>query len=106
MEKRRKIKFKQNLNRLYFYKSKESFNTQENINNETSVVNTVEENKQFFTNRQIGRAYKARELDHILRTPSIYDFKTIISMDAIKSINVTLEDVNILEVIFGLDLEK
>jgi hypothetical protein len=67
-------------------------------------MNTVEENKHFFTNRQIARAYKARELHHALGTPSIHDFKATIILNAIKNNPVTLEDVKISEMIFGPDI--
>jgi hypothetical protein len=50
------------------------------------MMNKVEENKKLFTNRQIAREYKARELYHALGTPSVHDFKTIIIMNAAKTI--------------------
>jgi hypothetical protein len=70
------------------------------------MMNTVEENKQFFTNRQIVRAYKARELYHAPGTPSVHDFKTTINMSAIKNNHVTLEDVKISEMIFGSNIGR
>jgi hypothetical protein len=105
LEEGRKIKFRQAPNGLYYHKPKE-LNTQKNIENGTNMMNTVEENKRFFTNRQIARAYKARELYHALGTPSIHDFKATIIMNAIKNNPVTLEDVKISEMIFGPDIGR
>jgi predicted transcriptional regulator len=65
------------------------------------MMNTVEENKHFFTNRQIAAVYKARELYHALETTSVHDFKTIIIMNVIKNNPVSLEDLKISERIFG-----
>jgi hypothetical protein len=62
MEKGKKNEFKQARNGLYYYKPKESFNTQTANVKETNLMNMVEENKKFFTNRQISRAYKARDI--------------------------------------------
>jgi hypothetical protein len=90
---------------FYCHKPKYS-NTQKNIKNETNMMNTVEENKQFYTERQIARAYKARELYHTLGTPSVHDFKTIIIMNAIKNKPVTLKDMKISEMIFGSNVGR
>jgi hypothetical protein len=105
LEEGRKIRFRQAPNGLYNHKPKE-LNTQKNIEIGTNMMNTVEENKRFFTNRQIARAYKARELYHALGTPSIHDFKATIIMNAIKNNPVTLEDVKISERIFGPDIGR
>jgi hypothetical protein len=70
------------------------------------MMNKVEENKKFFTDRHIARAYKAREPNQTLGTPSVHDFKTIIIMNAIKNKPVTLKDVKISEMIFGSYVER
>jgi hypothetical protein len=56
MGKGKKIEFKQAPNGLYYCKPKESVNTQIDNAKETNLMNMVEENQKFFTNRQISRA--------------------------------------------------
>ena len=48
-----------------------------------NMVQTLDENKKFYTNRQIERAKVARELYQALGTPSVRDFKNIIRMNMI-----------------------
>jgi hypothetical protein len=67
-------------------------------------MDSVEENKKMFTDRQVERAKKARQLYHALGTPSTKDFKAIITMNAIKNLPVTIDDVNLAEKIFGPDI--
>ena len=71
---------------------------------ENHSIESVEENKKFFTDRQIERAKAARKLYHALGTPSLNDFKSIIKTNAIKNLPVTLDDINIAEKIFGTDI--
>jgi hypothetical protein len=51
-------------------------------------------------------ANKAREIYHTLGTPSIQDFKAIINMNVIRDNPVTIEDVNISEMILGSDIGR
>jgi hypothetical protein len=44
------------------------------------------------TQRQFEQAKRAQELYHIIGTPTIESFKTLIKMNAIKSCPVTTED--------------
>ena len=68
------------------------------------MVQTVEENKHFYTNRQVTRARIARKLYHNIGTPSINDFKAIIKMNAISNCPITIEDITIAEKIYGKDI--
>ena len=68
------------------------------------LLNTVEENKTFFTQRQFERAKRARDLYHALGTPSINDFKAILRMNSINNNPVTTDDIKIAEKIFGPDI--
>ena len=68
-----------------------------------SLVQTVEENKKFYTPRQFDRAKKARELLHALGSPTVADLKKAIKI-GIKNSPVTFEDVIIAEKIFGQDV--
>ena len=68
------------------------------------MLNTLEENKTFYTERQFQRAKRARDLFHALGTPSINDFKAIIRMNTINNNPVTTDDIKIAEKLFGPDI--
>jgi hypothetical protein len=100
------VKFCRSAGKLYYYKPNYNTGNSDAGNNKKlgpsnnakfTLVNTVEENKLAYTNRQFERAKKARELYHALGTPSISDFKAIIRMNAIKNNPITLEDIKIAE---------
>jgi hypothetical protein len=67
-------------------------------------LETVDENKKFYTKRQFQRAKRACKLLYSLGYPSINDMKAIIWKNAIKNNPVTTEDINIAEKIFGPDV--
>ena len=92
----KKIPFRKSAEGLYYYKP--------NITKKHSMVQTVEENKTFYSKRQVDRAKRARELLHALGCPSIADFKKAIKMNAIKDCPVTVEDIDIAESIYGPDV--
>ena len=92
------IKFTRTANGLYTYTPSESYFRQ------TTLVQTVQENQQFYTNRQIQRAQLARQLYHNIGTPSLRDFKAVIRMNAISNCPITLEDIKIAEQIYGKDI--
>jgi hypothetical protein len=69
-----------------------------------SFVNTLEENKSFYTNREIARAKAAREYFHAMGTPSIPDLLAMIRMNLVKDCPITTEDVRLAEKIFGPDV--
>ena len=51
------VEFKKSSNGLYFYQPKETFKTSKiDKNQELSMLNTISENKEFFTPQQISRA--------------------------------------------------
>jgi hypothetical protein len=77
------LKFECNPKGLYTYK----------VSNE-HLINTVKENRVGYTQRQFEQAKRARELYHIVGTPTIESFKALIKMNAIKNCPVTTEDVN------------
>jgi hypothetical protein len=74
------------------------------VDNKVQFLETVDENKKFYTKRQFKRAKRDRELLYSLGYPSINDMKAIIWMNAIKNNPVTTEDVDIAEKIFGPDV--
>eukprot|EP00957_Ditylum_brightwellii_P180599 13756554-Ditylum_brightwellii.AAC.1 len=66
------------------------------------MLNTVEENPQFFSPRQQNRAKQARKLLEALRSPSVPDLKAMICMNLIKDNQITTEDVNLAIKAYGL----
>jgi hypothetical protein len=94
-----KIKFTKTEQGLYAFKP-----MIKKRNNKVALVNTIEENKLFFTQRQYQRAKKARELYHTLGTLSIKDFKNIITMNAIADNPVNTKDIEFALQIFGEDI--
>jgi hypothetical protein len=93
--------FKNNARGLYYYQPKYD-TTKSSVNN--AFVESVEENSQFYTPRQVERAKLARQVYDTLGTPSVKDFKTIVNTNAIHNLPVTIEDINIAEKIFGPDI--
>jgi hypothetical protein len=66
----------------------------------------VDENKTFFTQQQIEKARRARELYHALGMPLPADFKAIIQMNLITNNPITQEDIAIAEQVFGTDISS
>jgi Reverse transcriptase (RNA-dependent DNA polymerase) len=92
------VRFKRNHNGLYYFKKGT------NVCATNAAIESIEENKLMFTNRQIQKAKVARQLYHSLGTPSVKDFKTIIITNSIKNLPVTLEDIKTAEAIYGPDI--
>lgn len=68
-------------------------------------VNTVKENKKFYTQHQFEWAKQARELFHSsLGAPSVRDFKAIITLNAIMNNPVTTTNIDVTKKIFGPDI--
>jgi hypothetical protein len=74
------------------------------FDSKVQFLETVDENKKFYTNRQFEQAKRACKLLYSLGYPSINEMKTIIQMNVIKNNPVTTEDVNIAKKIFGPDV--
>ena len=74
------------------------------INNQVSLVQTIEANKHGFSKRQILRAERALRLQETIMFPSIADYKNAIQMNAIKNCPVTIDDINILLKIYGTSI--
>ena len=84
---------------LYSYKP-----TMNTNHKKVTFVQSVADNEKHFTDRQIKRAKKARELLDVLGSPSVADLKAVIKMNAIKNNPVTLEDVDIATKVYGPDI--
>jgi hypothetical protein len=68
------------------------------------MLQTVEENQQMFTPRQIAQAKQARELYEMVGRPSYNDFIAIIKNNLLLNSKITPRDVLHAEAIFGKDL--
>ena len=95
----KQVKFTRTEHGLYVFKPKIQVKS-----HQVQLVQTLDENKAFYTNRQFLKAKKARELYHALGTPSIQDFKAMLRMNLIANNPVTVEDIEIAEQIFGTDI--
>ena len=107
------VKFERTPGNLYKYSPKYRTNTSTKDIRQTGVdephpdmqlLDTVQDNAQFYTPRQVCKAKKARTLLHALGCPSIKDLRAIITSNAIKNYDVTLDDINMAETIFGPDV--
>ena len=67
-------------------------------------VQSVEENKLFYTPREVNRAKRARELLIATGSPSTADLKVAIATNAIANNPVVTEDIALAENIFGKDV--
>jgi hypothetical protein len=74
------LKFTKGPENLYYYKPKNL----KNNNQQAVMVQTVEENEAFYTNKEIERAKKARMLLPFLGCPTIQDLKAILRMITIE----------------------
>jgi hypothetical protein len=95
------MKFKCNPKGLYTFEVSNKY-----LEKESHLIKTVKENRVGYTQRQFEQAKRARELYHIVGTPTIETFKTLIKMNAIRNCPVTTEDVNIAKKIFGADMSS
>jgi hypothetical protein len=95
----KQVRFTRLGNYLYVYKP-----PMKNNLIKAQLLNIVEENKNFYTQRQFDRAKQARDLYHALGTPSINDFKAMMRMNSITKNPITTEDIQIAEKIFGGDI--
>ena len=66
-----------------------------------SILSTVEENRNHYTQRQYEHAKIARELYHTVGCPSMKDYKNIIKINAINNFPATMEDIETCENILG-----
>jgi hypothetical protein len=74
------------------------------VTQETSLLNTVQENKKYFTDREFERAKKARNLSRALGCPSDADMKAILRLNMIKDCPVVQRDIDLAQKIFGKDI--
>ena len=71
---------------------------------EKILLQTVDENKKFYTPQQVERAKRARDLSRAIGCPSDADLKAILKMNTIKDCPVIEADIKLAEAIFGKDM--
>ena len=79
---------------LYYHKPVKS--------KEVQFVETLQENRNFYTHRQFERAKKARDFYHTMNCPSIPDLLALLRMNLVKNCPITVEDLKIMKNIFAL----
>ncbi len=103
-----KIKFECSPKGLYQYEVtkgyKKDLKTEELAT--SNMITTVNKNRKGYTLRQFERAKEARKLYHIIGTPTMENFKSLLRMNIIKNCPVTVDDINIAEKIFGPDVSS
>ena len=70
-------------------------------NKEITLVNTVQENKEGFSSRQLEQAKKTRKLYHVMGLSLIHDFKNLVKNNMIYNFPVTVTDVSNSMKIYG-----
>ena len=72
------------------------------VNNyDFSMLQTVDENRLGYSQRQYEQAKLEREIYDAIGNPSVEDFKKIIRTNGIKNCLITIEDINAALKIFG-----
>jgi hypothetical protein len=66
-----------------------------------SLVETVKENQEGFSKRQIDQALQARELQSVLGNPSTHDMKAIVQSNQLANCPITIDDIERAETIYG-----
>ncbi|MEN9849167.1 MAG: hypothetical protein RL368_1907, partial [Pseudomonadota bacterium] len=100
------VKFVRNENNLYAKKLTclNEPDSEDEINDETCLVETVKKNESFYTTRQIARAKEAKNFIHSLGYPSAADIRNMIKMNSVKNCPITIEDIELAEKIYGRDV--
>jgi hypothetical protein len=92
------VKFVRSPNGLYYV------NPPYNKNKQACSANVPMDSVQENINRQIERAKLTRKIYHALDTPSLKDFRLIVTANSIKNPPITVDDVKTAEMILGEDI--
>ena len=68
------------------------------------LLETVKENKKFYTDWQVQWAKAACKFLQAVGYPHLRDLKNIISINGVRNCPITIEDINIVEKIYGKDI--
>ena len=94
------IRFTKCGNGLYYFDTSTIRNTNNNVT-EYSFLSTVKDNKAYFHKREIEGADNARILQQLLNWPSTQKFKEIIAGNQLRNCDITVDDINRAEAIYG-----
>jgi hypothetical protein len=83
---------------LYYFDTKAKAQV---TNYSTCFLQSVNENKQFFSNEEVKKANKARQIQQEIGWPSSSNFKSIVATNFIRNCNITVDDINRAEIIYG-----
>ena len=89
---------------LYFHKFDSGYMEHVKERNGTRLFDTVKENAEGFSSRQLERARKAWKLYHKIGTPGVESFKSLVKGNMIKNCPVTVDDIKIVEKVWGTDV--
>ena len=95
---------KDGLHDISFHMIEEGLHVHIPPTNSKAFVNTVADNMEGFSKRQVKQARKARELYAKLIYPSIRDFKWAIMTNQIANCSVTVKDIDAAQAIWGKDI--
>ena len=95
------IKFKKSNQGLYYYNFQKG---NKNIQEEVQLVDTVAKNRRNYSIQQFERAKGARKLQNVLLGPTVKTLKMILRSNMVKNCNITEEDVDLAQAIFGPDI--
>ena len=100
------FKFKQCANGLYYCDmvSPEDHMVKHAVKEEVTsytLLTTVQDNKKYFTKKEIEGANRARDLQQLIGWPSTATYKTCITNNLIHNTKVNVDDINRAETIYG-----
>ena len=72
----------------------------------TVLVNTVDENKSRYTNRDYQRALIARKIQNTVRRPLTRNFMNIVKQNLLKNCPITTEDIMAAEDVLGTNVQS
>ena len=80
--------------------------SQKHNNDSFTFVNTVKENKKYFSTSEVSRVDKARDSLIMIGQPSERDYKTTVAHQLVKNLDVSTNNLKIAQAIYGKDLGK
>jgi len=101
------IKFQECSDGLYYYDTNSFNKNNDSVSDYTDLVsynffiNSVTNNKKSYSKREVGKANKARRLQHLLCWPSTQNFKHYVKNNMLKNCDIDVDDINRAEAIYG-----
>ena len=95
------LKFEEHAEGLYYYDTASSNNVYKSNVSDYSCLQSVHNNKLYYTTQEIKAAEHARKLQEELGWPSTTAYKKIIGNNLVANSNITIDDINRAEIIYG-----